>query len=93
MTSYLITLSTMLFGALIGYLLAKATTTHDKRILKEEIDYLKDNDIEYLLIHEDLLYGSSNMSKFIRYYLRPYFYNESEHETENYRLYYAPYFD
>jgi len=59
----------------------------------EEIDYLRDNDIEYLLIHEDLLYGSSNMSKFIRYYLRPYFYNESEHETENYRLYYAPYFD
>jgi hypothetical protein len=59
----------------------------------EEIDYLIDNEIEYLLIHEDLLYGSSNMSKFIRNYLRPNFYNESEYETEHYILYYAPYFD
>ena len=59
----------------------------------EEIDYLKDHDIEYMLIHEDYLYGSSNRSKFIRNYLRPLFYNESEYETNHYRLYYAPYFD
>jgi hypothetical protein len=59
----------------------------------EEIDYLIDKDIEYMLISEDYLYGSSNRSKFIRNYLRSNFYNETEHRTNHYRLYYAPYFD
>ena len=59
----------------------------------EEIDYLIDNDIEYLLIHDDFLYGSSNRSKFVRHYLRPFFYNETEYETDHYTLYFAPYFD
>jgi hypothetical protein len=59
----------------------------------EQIEDLKEDDIEYLLIHEDYLYGSSNRSRFIRSYLIPYFYNESEHKTDHYRLYYAPYFD
>ena len=59
----------------------------------EEIDDLKDDEIEYLLIHEDNLYGSSNRSKFIRSYLVPFFYNDSKHKTDHYRLYYAPYFD
>ncbi|MFX1443901.1 MAG: hypothetical protein ACFFHV_10845 [Promethearchaeota archaeon] len=59
----------------------------------ERIDDLIDDNIEYLLIHEDLLYDSSNSSRFIRNYLIPNFYNESEHRTTHYRLYYAPYFD
>jgi len=59
----------------------------------EVIEDLKDEDMEYMLISEDFLYGSSNRSKFIRHYLRPNFYNETEHETNHYRLYYAPYFD
>ncbi len=59
----------------------------------EQIKDLKGDDIEYLLIHEDYLFGSSNRSRFIRNYLIPYFYNETEHETNHYRLYYAPYFD
>jgi len=67
----------------------------DKNVTEnmEEIEYLIDEDIEYMLVHEDFLYGSSNMSKFVRNYLRPDFYNESEYETDHYRLYYAPYFD
>lgn len=67
----------------------------DKNVTEnmEEIEYLIDEEIEYMLVHEDFLYGSSNMSKFVRNYLRPYFYNESEYETDHYRLYYAPYFD
>ena len=59
----------------------------------EKIEDLKEEDIEYLLIHKDFLYANSNRSRFIRNYLRPYFYNESEYETEHYRLYFAPFFD
>ena len=58
-----------------------------------EIDYLRDHEIEYLLIHEDYLSETSDRAKFTRRYLIPNFYNESEYETDHYRLYYAPYFD
>ena len=59
----------------------------------DEIDFLIDEDIKYLLIHVDDLYENSNRSRFIRSYLKPFFYNESEYQTRHYRLYYAPYFD
>ena len=59
----------------------------------EEIEDLKEDEIEYLLIHEDYLYGSSNRSKFVRRYLIPFFYNDSKHKTNHYRLYQAPFFD
>ena len=61
--------------------------------LIEEIDELKDNDIEYLLITEDFLSESSDVSRFFKYYLIPNFYNDSLKEIGDYRIYYAPYFD
>ena len=61
--------------------------------LIEEIDELKDNEIEYLLITEDFLSESSDVSRFFKYYLIPNFYNDSLKEIGDYRIYYAPYFD
>ena len=61
----------------------------------EKIDDLKDDDIEYLLVSEDYLEESDSSDRvhFVKNYLIPNFYNETEHETDDYRLYYAPYFD
>ena len=61
--------------------------------LINEIDYLKENDIKYLLISEDFLSESSDDAYFVRSYLKPYFYNETKYESDNYRILYAPYFD
>jgi len=61
--------------------------------LINEIDYLKENDIEYLIISEDYLSESSDEVFFVKTYLKPNFYNESEYKSDDYRIYYAPYFD
>jgi len=59
----------------------------------EEIDYLKDEEIQYLLMSEEFLNDNSNRSIFFKFYLIPNFYNESEYESDDFRIYYAPYFD
>ncbi len=59
----------------------------------EEIDTLKDREIQYLLVSRDLLQDNSNRSIFISIYLIPNFYNQSEYRSENYRIFYAPFFD
>ena len=61
--------------------------------LINEIDYLKENDIKYLLVSEDYLSECSDEVIFVKSYLKPYFYNETEYESDNYRILYAPYFD
>lgn len=61
----------------------------------EEIEYLIDNDIEYLLVSEDYLEESDSSDRvhFVKNYLIPNFYNETEHETDDYEVYSASYFD
>lgn len=59
----------------------------------DEINDLRDEKIQYLCISKDFLFDDVNVSVFIKTYLIPNFYNESEYESDNYRIYYAPYFD
>ena len=61
--------------------------------LINEIEELRENKIKYLLLSKDYLEESSEEVLFVKYYLKPNFYNESLHETGDYKLYYAPYFD
>ena len=59
----------------------------------ERIRDLKKAKIKYLLISKDYLEKSSSLASFIKNYLIPYFYNQSEYENSDYIVYYAPYFD
>lgn len=61
--------------------------------LINEIEYLKENNIEYLIITEDYLSESSEEVYFVKTYLKPNFYNDTLYESDEYRIYYAPYFD
>ncbi|MFX1383368.1 MAG: hypothetical protein ACFFBP_13075, partial [Promethearchaeota archaeon] len=59
----------------------------------DEIKELRDGEIEYICLTRNFLNDDNNVSVFIRSYLIPQFYNQSEYKSENYRIYYAPYFD
>ena len=59
----------------------------------EEINYLKDEKIQYLLISEEFLEDNSNRTIFFKFNLIPNFYNESLYESDDFRIYYAPFFD
>ena len=59
----------------------------------EERNNLQDDKIQYILLTRDFLRDDGDVSIFFRSYLIPYFYNESEYKSDNYRIYYAPYFD
>ena len=61
--------------------------------LIDEVDYLKDKDIEYLIVTEDYLSESNSEVYFVKTYLIPHFYNDTTYETGDYQLYYAPFFD
>ena len=61
--------------------------------LIDEVDYLKDKNIKYFIVTEDYLSENGDEIFFVKTYLIPNFYNETEYETGDYRLYYAPYFD
>ncbi|MFX1394333.1 MAG: hypothetical protein ACFFAH_12270, partial [Promethearchaeota archaeon] len=59
----------------------------------DEMDELLDEEIEYLLVSEDFLNDDSDLSDFIKIYLIPNFYNETEYNDDKYTLYFASYFD
>ena len=85
-----------IFTAVNGYIfyfnrIFDKTNNQTERL--EEIDDLKDRDIEYFLISEDSFLEHTNRSSFTRNYLIPNFYNETLKEFDNYIIYYAPYFD
>ena len=58
-----------------------------------EIKNLEDDEIQYMLLSREFLRDNGNVSVFVKSYLIPYFYNESEYKSDNYRIYYAPYFN
>jgi hypothetical protein len=61
--------------------------------LINEIEFLMENEIEYLIVREDYLSETNDEVFFVNTYLIPHFYNDSLYESDNYELYYAPYFD
>ena len=59
----------------------------------DRINNLKEKEIKYILISKDYLERSSSLASFIKNYLIPNFYNQSEYENSDYIVNYAPYFD
>ncbi len=61
--------------------------------LNDRIQSFKNHEIKYLIVSEDLLSQTTNVSRFIKNRLIPEFYNETEYETSDWTIYYAPYFE
>jgi len=61
--------------------------------LLEEIDFLRDEEIQYLLVSKEYFSENGTVQFFIRNYVIPNFYNQTEYDSDEFRIYYAPFFD
>ena len=59
----------------------------------EDIDNLIDNKIKYLMISEEYIDETDKRATFVLTYLIPNFYNDTLYRSDEYRIYYAPYFE